>query len=194
MSRPGFPSAPDIALVAALLASLVMPGPAPAHAFELANKIDLPREPYFVVQQICRGWDKFAAVLLVQVIALVAAAWLTRGQRQVLLPIVVTLLCVAGAHILFWTFTFPANQATANWTVQAGDWQRLRRDWEYSHLGGAVLQFIAVSSLVVAVAERARRFGREPPGRASPAAADAPPFRRTPPASARSACAPGHRR
>jgi hypothetical protein len=154
---------PDIALAVALLASLVMLGPALAHAFELSNKIDLARDQYFAVQQIYRGWDKFAVVLLVQLIALMAAAGLTWRQRRVALPIVVTLSCVGAAQVLFWAYTFPANAATANWTVQTANWETLRRHWEYSHLAGAALQFIGVSALILAVTERARAFSRVPP-------------------------------
>jgi uncharacterized membrane protein len=153
---------PDIALAVALLASVVMLGPALAHAFELPNKIDLARDQYFIVQQIYRGWDRFALVLLLQVIALVAAAWLTRRQRQVARPIAGALLCVIAAQILFWTYTFPANAATRNWTVQTADWETLREHWEYSHLAGAVLQLAGILSLIVAVAERARAVSRAP--------------------------------
>jgi hypothetical protein len=161
--RPLFHSLADIALTVALLASLVMLGPALAHAFELPNKIGLPRDQYFIVQQIYRGWDMFAVVLLIQVVALAAAAWLTRRQDQVVRPVVVTLLCVVAAQILFWVFTFPANAATTNWTVQPEDWQRLRRDWEYSHLAGAILQSIGVLGLIVALIRRARAFSDGPP-------------------------------
>jgi hypothetical protein len=158
MMRPLVHSLADIALAVALLASLVMLGPALAHAFELPNKIGLPREQYFIVQQIYRGWDLFAVILLVQVVALITAAWLTRRQDEVARPVVVTLLCVVAAQVLFWIFTFPANAATTNWTVQPDDWQRLRRDWEYSHLAGAILQFIGVLGLILALVRRARTF------------------------------------
>ena len=46
--------------------------------------------------------------------------------------------------MVFWSFTFPANQATANWTVLPEGWQALRARWEYSHAAGAVLNFAAV--------------------------------------------------
>jgi hypothetical protein len=125
----------------------------------MPNKIGLAREDYFVVQQIYSGWNKFALVLLVQVVALATAVWLTRRQREVALSIVIALACVVVAQAVFWIWTFPANAATVNWTMQPDDWQKLRRDWEYSHLGGAVLQFVGVLSLVVALARRARLLG-----------------------------------
>jgi hypothetical protein len=154
----------DVALAVALLASLAMLGPALAHGFELPNKITLSREEYFIVQQIYGGWDKFALVLLVQVLALAAALWMARRQRAVVRPLVVTFACVVAAQVLFWSYTFPANAATANWTVQTRDWERLRRDWEYSHLAGAILQLFAVLSLITALVQRALLLSRAPRG------------------------------
>lgn len=145
----------DVALAVALLASVLMLGPALAHAFELPNKLGLSREQYFVVQQIYRGWDSFAVVLLVQIVALLGAAYGWRRERRVVTPIVGTLLCVAAAQILFWSYTFPANRVTGNWTIAPGDWQDLRLRWEYSHLAGAVLQLIGLASLIVAAVRRA---------------------------------------
>src|SRR5262245_8209770 len=116
----------SVALLVALLASITMLGPALAHAFEFVHKIDLPRDQYFVVQQIYRGWDKFAAVLALQVIALLSAALLARRHRRLLAPIMLAILFVAAAQVLFWTYTFPANRATSNWTVQPDNWEMLR--------------------------------------------------------------------
>jgi hypothetical protein len=59
-----------------------------------------------------------------------------------------------GAQALFWAYTYPANVATVNWTVQTENWERLRRQWEYSHLAGAGLQLLAIMSLVIAVLAR----------------------------------------
>jgi hypothetical protein len=57
--------ASSIAFFVALLASALLLGPALAHTFELPTKITLPREEYFVVQQIYRGWAGFSVVLIV---------------------------------------------------------------------------------------------------------------------------------
>ena len=59
-----------VAFFVAFLTSAILLGPALAHAFELPNKIDLPRDQYFVVQQVYRGWSLFGFVLPVQVVAL----------------------------------------------------------------------------------------------------------------------------
>ena len=150
-------------LAIALTTSILMLGAALAHAFELPNKIGLARGAYFQVQQIYSGWDAFAAVLIVQVAALATAAALARHRPRVLRPLLLTLACVGAAQGLFWAFTFPANVATANWTLASTDWQDLRRDWEYSHLAGAVLQFIGLLALVLAIAREARPGAAGPP-------------------------------
>lgn len=152
--------ASTVALLVALLTSVILLGPALAHAFELPNKIDLPQDHYFIVQQIYRGWSFFGLVLVVQIFALLTAAYLSRRQTPVVVPTLLAFLCVAAAQVLFWTYTYPANAATVNWTVQPDDWERLRREWEYSHLAGAGLQFICVVGLIVAVMMRRPARGR----------------------------------
>jgi hypothetical protein len=123
-SRPA-----TIAFFVALLASALVLGPALAHVLELPNKIDLPREEYFIVQKAYRGWNQIAWVLGVQVIA--------QG--------------------LFWTFTYPANVATENWTVVPDNWDGLRRHWEYSHAAGAAVQLLGFCLLASAALLRKRR-------------------------------------
>jgi hypothetical protein len=46
--------------------------------------------------------------------------------------------------VVFFTWTYPANQATADWTVVPDDWRELRRHWEYAHAANAVLTFLAL--------------------------------------------------
>ncbi len=147
--------ASSVAFFIALLASAVMLGPALAHAFELPTKMNLARDEYFVIQQVYRGWSNFSLLLVVvQLISLVTTAYLVRRDRRVLVPTVLAILFVLGAQVLFWTYTHPANVATANWTVETDDWMRLRRIWEYSHLARAGLQTLAMTSLIIAVVSR----------------------------------------
>src|SRR5262249_46460259 len=149
---PVLPSrASSVAFFVALLASTLVLGPALAHVFEMPAKMGLSREQYFVVQQIYRGWDKIGLLLFVQIAALGATAWLSRGEKRVLVPTLLAILFVLGAQAVFWTHTYPANVATMNWTVQPDNWEGLRRRWEYSHLAGAGLQFLSMVSLIVAV-------------------------------------------
>jgi hypothetical protein len=37
--------------------------------------------------------------------------------------------CLVAAQIVFWTVTFPANQATHNWTVIPANWMRRADDF-----------------------------------------------------------------
>jgi hypothetical protein len=141
----------------ALVASALVLGPALAHVMELPNKIDLPRDEYFTVQKIYRGWSQIGWVLIVQVAALMVAAIQERSDPRVMLLTVLALACVVAAQGLFWTFTYPANVATANWTVMPDNWERLRVDWEFSHAAGALLQLLGFCLLAGAVLARGRR-------------------------------------
>jgi hypothetical protein len=145
----------NIVFFIALFATALALGAAMAHALELANKIGLSREDYFVVQRIYAGWSRLGYLLAIQLAAMVAVAILYRRRLQVLWPTLVAIGCLLAAQAVFWAFTFPANQATVNWTVQPDDWQALRRQWEYSHLAGAGLQALAMASLIVAALARA---------------------------------------
>jgi len=136
------------ALAVALMATAFALGPALVHLLELPNKIGLPRDAYFVVQQIYAGWSLLGVLLAVQLAALLTVIVLARGERRLRTCALIGLLCLVGAQGLFWTFTYPADAATANWTVQTDNWQVLRRQWEYSHAGGALLQLATMAALV----------------------------------------------
>ena len=56
-----------------------------------------------------------------------------------------------AAQALFWIYTYPANQATGNWTQLPTEWMTLRAEWEYSHAAGAVLTLTAFVFLVLSV-------------------------------------------
>ena len=146
-----------IVFFAALLASALVLGPALAHVLELPNKIGLPREEYFIVQKAYRGWNQIAWVLAVQVASLLAAAILARAERRVMVLTLLALACVVAAQGLFWAFTYPANVATEFWTVATDNWDRLRRQWEYSHAAGAAFQFLGFCLLAGAVLLREHR-------------------------------------
>jgi uncharacterized membrane protein len=115
--------------------------PGGARFFELPNKIGLPKDQYFTVQAIYRGWALFGIPLLGAVIADLAATILYRRQPGAFWLALLALILMAGSLAVFFTWTYPANQATANWTVAPENWQELRRQWEYSHAVNAVLTF-----------------------------------------------------
>ena len=56
--------------------------------------------------------------------------------------------------IIFFIWTFPANQATENWTKVVANWETLRTQWEYSHAVNAILTFLALVSVTWAALSR----------------------------------------
>ena len=148
------PRSANIAFFVALLASALVLGPALAHLFELPNKISLPRDEYFVVQKAYRGWSLLGWLLLVQVASLAGTAYLVRMEPRALTLVLLALTSVVAAQIVFWLFTYPANVATANWTLPPEGWENLRRQWEYSHAAGAVLQLLCICLLIIAALDR----------------------------------------
>lgn len=145
----------SLALATALLSTAVALGAALAHLFELPNKISLARDDYFVVQGIYRGWSLLGIVLLIQLISIVAVIVLAL-DRDVRTFGCVALICLIAAQVLFWTFTYPANVATDNWTKIPANWQFLRANWEYSHAAGAICQLAGMTALIMAALVRRR--------------------------------------
>jgi hypothetical protein len=57
---------------------------------------------------------------------------------------------IAVSLVVFFNYTFPANQATANWTVIPEGWERLRATWEYSHAVNALINTAAFLATAIA--------------------------------------------
>lgn len=123
--------------------------PAGAHFFELWNKIGLSQEHYFVVQGIYRGWALFGFVLLPAIAANLILTIMLRHRRRPFRFALAAFLLMAGTLAIFFTWTYPANQATSNWTVAPADWQALRAQWEYAHATNAVLTFVALCAVTL---------------------------------------------
>ena len=126
-------------------------GAALAHLLALPNKIHLSREDYLVAQQIYRGWALLGIADIGALLATFVLTVLLRREPRSFVGAMVALVCIAAALVVFFTFTYPANQQTSNWTVLPADWERLRRQWEYSHAAGACLYLAAFVSLVISV-------------------------------------------
>ena len=128
--------------------------PTGAHLFELPNKIELPRDAYLTVQGVYAGWAWFGIIDLAALTMNVVLAVRLRRQRRALSFAVTAALCVVVFFAIFFTWTFPANQATANWTQAPEAWESLRRDWEYSHAVNAVVVFAAFLATAMATVRR----------------------------------------
>jgi hypothetical protein len=138
--------------------------PAGAHLFELPNKIGLAQDEYFIVQNIYRGWALFGIVLLGALAANLALAIMVRRQRGPFWLAFLAFLLVAATLVIFFTWTYPANRATSNWTAVPANWQELRTQWEYAHAANAVLTFLALCAVTLSVlltGDRAKRGRRD---------------------------------
>ncbi|HYG19966.1 MAG TPA: hypothetical protein VD816_13605 [Ohtaekwangia sp.] len=122
-----------------------------AHLLALPNKIRLDREDYFVAQQLYRGWSLLGIVVIGALLSTLLLTILVRGQGTTFALTFTALLCLTGAQIVFWIFIFPANQQTDNWTHIPSHWEDLRRQWEYAHAAGAVLNFASFCLLALSL-------------------------------------------
>ena len=137
----------SVQFIAVLCVAVAMAG-GWAHLLELPNKMALSREDYLTVQQIYRGWALLGIVVVGALVSTAVLAWLRRGDGTPFFCALIATACMALSLVLFFSFTFPANQMTENWTVLPEGWEALRRQWEYSHAAGAILYFVALASLV----------------------------------------------
>ena len=135
----------------ALIFAALSLGPALAHLFALPNKIGMTEADYFVAQQIYRGWSLLGVVVFAALLSTLALAWALRRGGAARSWALIAFLCVVGTQAIFWTWTYPANRETENWTKVPADWQRLRAEWEYSHAASAGLNLFAVAALVASL-------------------------------------------
>jgi hypothetical protein len=134
-------------LAIVLVALALVPGG--AHLLALPNKIDLPAAEYFTTQAIYRGWALLGVVQFGALAACLAlTAVLRRRRAPFALPLLASALIIATLAIFF-IWTYPANQATANWTDVPATWPQLRAQWEYSHAVNAVLMFLALCGVTL---------------------------------------------
>ena len=125
-----------------------------AHLLELPNKLPLSREDYLTVQQIYRGWALLGVVVVGALVATVLLAIRLRGRGPDFHLTLAAALCIAASLVIFFVFTYPANQQTRNWTTLPAEWETLRRQWEYSHAVGAGLDFVALGALTLSLLVR----------------------------------------
>jgi hypothetical protein len=125
--------------------------PGGAHLFALANKIGLTAEQYLIVQNIYRGWSLLGSVLVGALVANLVLVVQLRGQGRPFVLAVAAFLGLALSLVIFFTWTYPANQATNNWTTIPANWEQLRREWEYSHAANALVTLASFCALALSV-------------------------------------------
>jgi hypothetical protein len=135
--------------LAAILIALALV-PAGAHLFVLPNKIGLPQDQYFVVQNIYRGWNLFAFVLIPAVIVNFVLAFMVRANPFASAMAFLAGACMIATLLIFFIWVEPANRATDYWTTIPVNWQALRQQWEYGHAANALVTFVAFCSVTLA--------------------------------------------
>ena len=123
--------------------------PAGAHFFELANKMSLSTAEYMTTQKIYAGWSFFGVAIIAAIVFTLTHTLMVRAKRTAFLLSLTALLCLGATQVIFWTFTYPMNVATNNWTITPQDFETARRQWEYSHAVNAVLAFVALVTITL---------------------------------------------
>ena len=118
--------------------------PAGAHFFELADKMSLSTADYMTTQKIYAGWTSFGVAIIAAIVFTLTHTLMVRAKRTAFLLSLTALLCIGATQVIFWTFTYPMNVATNNWTITPQDFEAVRRQWEYSHAVNAVFTFVAL--------------------------------------------------
>lgn len=127
-----------------------------AHVWSLPNKITMPAQDYLMVQQVYRGWALLSIVIVCAIISTTVQSVVYRRARKVFILSVGALCCLILSQIIFWMFTFPANQQTLNWTYLPDSWRQLRDQWEYSHAAGCFFGVVAFILVILSALQKKR--------------------------------------
>ena len=125
--------------------------PSAAHLFELPNKLALAPHDYLIAQSSYRGWALFGFAVAGAFAASTLHAYLIKASHLALRWSLIVLTCLVTAQIIFWTFTYPMNVLTDNWTAMPADLEAARRQWEFSHAVASVFDFAALVAMIVSV-------------------------------------------
>lgn len=87
------------------------------------------------------------------VILTVILAFLVRQRRPAFTWTLLGALCMVTAHGIFWIWIAPVNAVMASLTPETlpADWMNLRDQWEYTHAARALLEIIALGSVVYSI-------------------------------------------
>ena len=104
-------------LAVVLTALALLPGG--AHLMALPAKIGMPEDPYFVAQQIYRGWAWAGVVIVLAIFANFAAAFLAHGRRRQLFTVAGSL--IAATLALFFRLDLSRQPGDRQLDVRAGE-------------------------------------------------------------------------
>ena len=136
--------------------------PGLAHVLQMPHKMDLSGDEYLRVQQLYAGWAWLGLIVMAALVSTFVLTVLVRQRLRQFALACIALGSVFVTQVIFWTFTFPVNQETNNWTMLPVNWMTLRERWEYSHATAAVFDLIAFIAIVLAVLAAVGRPQDEP--------------------------------
>lgn len=125
--------------------------PEGAHFFEMFNKLKLTPDDYMMVQRSYDGWAFFGmaiALALGCTLGHAVAMWRNPLSRWLSL---VTFASLIGTQVIFWSFIYPMNSLTKNWTQMPSQFEAARRQWEYAHAASAGMTLLALVLILFAV-------------------------------------------
>jgi len=148
LSNSGHATRTTVRFLALIFTALCLM-PAGAHFFELPHKISLDESDYFTVQTIYQGWAYFGIALIGAILTNFALVLASRRQHASFWFAVAGFVLIAATLVIFFTWTYPANQATHNWTVMVSNWRALREQWEYAHAISAIVTFFGFCAVAL---------------------------------------------
>src|ERR1700754_1437832 len=143
--------------------------PGLAHVLQMPHKMALSGEDYLRVQHLYAGWSWLGVVVMGALVSTFLLTVLIRERLRQFVLACIALGSVFVTQVIFWTFTFPVNQQTQNWTTLPVNWMTLRERWEYSHATAAVFDLIAFIAVVLAVVAAVDLHQQEPMRSEAPA-------------------------
>jgi hypothetical protein len=139
-----------VSFLAVVLTALALV-PGGAHVLELLNKLGMSGEQYLIVQSVYRGWWTLGLLLIAALAANATLAAFVRDQPTSFILALGATFSVVAALAIFFVWTYPVNQATANWSQLPFNWRELRSQWEFSHVASAAVMLLALCCSVLSV-------------------------------------------
>jgi len=141
-------------ILALVLGALILV-PTGAHLLEITHKISMERDTYFAVQRIYTGWALSSIVIIAAVVVDLVLFLMLRTQEPTAAFSALASAALIGVGLaVFFIRVYPANVATANWTMQPAGWETLRRQWEYGHVAIAIVTFAAFVAIAFSAVGR----------------------------------------
>lgn len=137
-------------VIAVMLVALCLV-PTGAHLLEMPGKMAMGKDAYFANQLIYNGWALFGVVEAAAIVATGVLAWSSRGQPMAMGMAAASAGLIVASLAAFFSFTYPGNVATSNWTVAPDNWEMLRQNWETGHAIEAVLTFLSLLAVTTSV-------------------------------------------